>query len=168
MIEVPLAKDGMHARKFLEEQYLPNITGRVLSVGVASYTMKYPRMVPDDCQYETIDIKPERAQYGAPRHYIDEFLKHNQGQYDHIVLIGLDPHNMVQGVDDWLQWTYDLLVYADDLLTPNGTILWGGTVGLGWENILGHGRFATFDPLELFQYESSNRKGALAWLKRKS
>ena len=167
MIEVPYAKDGMHARKFLEMVYLPQITGRVLSVGVASYTMKYPRMVPSDCQYETIDIDPERAQYGAPRHYVGDFLKHEKGLYDHVVLMGLDPHNMPDGVTDWLKWQSELMYHAWVMLRVNGSVLWGGTVGDGWETMMDVECLGR-DIIELFQYGTATQKGALAWLKRKS
>lgn len=166
-MDIPIATDGMHARKFLLDKFLPTVQGRVLSVGVAEYTRDYHNMVPDDCEYETIDIREDRAEYGAPRHWVGDFLAHDQGLYDHIVLMGLDPYNMPEGVTDWLMWQSSIMYHAWVSLRAEGSILWGGTVGNGWESMI-ETECLGRDIVELFQYGTGTRKGALVWLKRKS
>ena len=157
------------ARDFLVRKFLPAVEGRVLSVGVAPYTAKYHKIVPAACEYETIEIRPELAEFGSPgRHHVGDFLEFEGGPYDHIILIGLDPRNMPKNAPDWLVWIEKILIHADVLLKSGGTIFWGGHVGEGWEKVLQMPWLKRYCVGPYLEYGTANRKGLLWWIQKQS
>jgi hypothetical protein len=81
-------------RDWLKKEYLPFLEGRVLFVGVNYYTEDYVQYAKQPELFETIDLLPERAQFGSPyKHYTGEFITFDPGyQYDHICLFGVMGH----------------------------------------------------------------------------
>jgi hypothetical protein len=81
-------------RLWLKTEYLPKLDGRVLFVGVNYYNSDYGSCAKQPELYETIDLLPDRAQFGSPyKHHIGDFLTFDPGyQYDHVCLFGIMGH----------------------------------------------------------------------------
>jgi hypothetical protein len=77
-------------RRWLEGDYLPSLIGRVLYVGVRSYNRGYQRLVKYPELFETVDVDPAQAIYGADIHHVCEAESLvDCGVYDHVALYGL-------------------------------------------------------------------------------
>ena len=74
--------------------YLGKCKGKILFVGVNSYTKEYYKFVPNPELFETVDICPKRGKKGGSphKHHICDFKQLNikEHQYDHIILNGID------------------------------------------------------------------------------
>ena len=113
-------------RQWIEREYLPNLYGKVLFVGVAEYTKHYSNLIPAKTIWHTLDVNRKAVDITANKHYVSDFLDINfNTQYDHIALYGLwgttgsynnDPSIIVKNLEK-----------AKTLIKPNGTIL----VGIG-------------------------------------
>jgi hypothetical protein len=135
----PRKGEGLHAyrqirdeRKWIDENYFPNLEGRVLFVGIAPYNMEHYKQVKNPESFETLDFDPKNVPYGSPYgHHVADFLTFDPGYlYDHISLFG------VLGREDSLPTgeKYNInsqkiitlaLERAHQLLKPNGTLLLG-------------------------------------------
>jgi hypothetical protein len=122
--------NSQNDRRWLEQEYLPQLVGRVLYVGVSSYTTCYWNRVPEPEKFETIDLAENRACFGSPfRHYVGNFLELTPACcYDHIALYGLFEHPWVTDPDT----TRQIIEHADRL--ARRTVLFGPRENLGsWE-----------------------------------
>lgn len=128
-----MAKKELKGRDWIEKAYLPEIDGIMLIVGVCAGTVHYPKLA-KKAKTVTIDIDPQKAQFGGPEHLIEDFLFLDPEvfNYDHISIYGLDPKYTPDG-EDWLKWSEKMLNHADALLSEGGTILFGGYMGKNWE-----------------------------------
>lgn len=120
-------------RIFLEEEYLPSLSGSVLYTGVGTYTAFYHKLVKSKNKFETIDVLPEAAPYGSPtKHYIGDIRDLAEGidapQYDHVALYGVfgcgkkaSPPTIATTKPQVLE----MIKAADSLVKPGGTLLLG-------------------------------------------
>jgi len=87
------SQTSLRDRQWLEETYLPSLSGSVLYVGVAYYTDFYHTMVKNPELFTTVDVDIKAAPFGSPYgHYVDEievFLDSTDKKYDHISIFGL-------------------------------------------------------------------------------
>jgi hypothetical protein len=119
-------------RHWITHSYLPSLKGRVLFVGVATYTKNYHKYATQCTHFETLDFDPKTAPYGSPqKHYVADFLKFNPGYlYDHISIFGVLGHHFdarskeLYNIDSQKKITAALKA-ACQLLKPNGTLLIG-------------------------------------------
>lgn len=116
---------GIVDRKWIEEEYLPSLTGKVLYVGVAEYTKNYADLAVKADQFITIDSDPEKSIYGATDHYMGDFLslKGEPFLFDHISLYGIFgyPHSLSNDIGI-IRKTY---MHAHNLLVRGGTLMIG-------------------------------------------
>ncbi len=108
-------------REWLTKEYLASLTGKILFVGVNYYNAEYYKFVKNPETFETIDLVPERAQFGSPyKHHVGDFLEFDPGyKYDHICLFGV----MGQHCDISEEKTVtEALVHATSLLKIGGTL----------------------------------------------
>jgi hypothetical protein len=88
-------------RVWLEQIYLPSLSGEILFAGVAAYTDFYHRLVRTPQSFVTADPDPDVARFGSPHgHYLGTVREVLSGgaTFDHISLhglFGLD-HSLVQ------------------------------------------------------------------------
>jgi hypothetical protein len=78
-------------RLWLEKSYLPTCSGRMLFIGVGSYTVNYPYYTKTPSLFETIDCLEERAQYGSPfKHHVSDLLLFEpEYLYDQVSFFGI-------------------------------------------------------------------------------
>jgi hypothetical protein len=106
-------------RHWLQHQYLPQLTGDLLFVGVEQCTDFYHELTP--ARMITIDVDPARSIYGSPTlHWVQDVLDHNPPErYDHICMHG------VLGFCSGLKH-HDLYHHKlHELLKPGGTVMLG-------------------------------------------
>jgi len=119
---------GSLAREWLMYEYLPSLFGRTLFVGVNSYTKFYSQLTPEPTLFETIDIDDDRGRLGGSeyKHMVGNFneLDVTEHQYDNICLFGIHGYT---GFNIYNDKVIEDLIYADKLLSKNGTLLWGPT-----------------------------------------
>lgn len=156
-------------RDWVEQGYLPQLSGRVLWVGVANYTAHYHTLVKDPDLFETIDLLPEREKWGSPNnHHVGDFLDYETiREYDHIGVYGLDPKYTPKDQPSWLDWTLLLIRNADKHLKVGGTLLFGGYVTPRWTEITGFQCLNKYEGLFFREVEINNRKCIKLWLRKK-
>ena len=116
-------------RNWLTTKYLPSLEGRILFVGVNYYNDGHHKLVKTPETFETIDLLPERVQFGSPyKHHVGDFLEFDPGyKYDHICLFGIMGHlgNFANGQFFNID-TNDLITqsleHANKLLKVGGTL----------------------------------------------
>ncbi|HUW10154.1 MAG TPA: hypothetical protein VM537_10520, partial [Anaerolineae bacterium] len=62
-------KERSVSRAWLEDEYLPSLSGHVLFIGVRKYNAKYHRLVKQPELFETVDPDPKQQKYGAWTHH---------------------------------------------------------------------------------------------------
>jgi hypothetical protein len=89
-VSLPLEKI-QDERTWLEKNYLPACSGRMLYIGVGSYTVNYPYYTQAPDLFETVDFLEERAKFGSPfKHYVtDILLFHPEYLYDNVSFFGI-------------------------------------------------------------------------------
>ena len=125
-----------HTRPWLTGDYLPSLSGRVLSVGVGSYTTEYYLLTKNPELFETVDHDMEKALFGSPSgHYTMDFLEfYSPYLYDHVCLYGMlgfplvTPTSFYSIVDD--PSIKMAIKHAHDLLKVGGTLLLGPSWGI--------------------------------------
>jgi hypothetical protein len=82
------------AREWLEASYLPSLFGRVLYVGVGSYTRQYHLLTKSPEQFTTLDYEVEKACFGSPygHHTVDFLTFPSEEPFDHVSLFGVMGH----------------------------------------------------------------------------
>jgi hypothetical protein len=82
------------ARTWLEQTYLPSLSGKILYVGVGSYTTHYHCLTKSPNQFATLDFDKEKACFGSPYiHYVADFLTFPADLlFDHVSLFGVMGH----------------------------------------------------------------------------
>jgi|GEM_PF-5919480 hypothetical protein len=82
------------AREWLERSYLPALSGKVLYVGVGSYTREYHLLTKTPLQFATLDYDVEKALFGSPYgHHTADFLTfQTEEPFDHVSLFGVMGH----------------------------------------------------------------------------
>ena len=118
-------------RDWLERTYLPCLEGRILYVGVGSYTTQYPFLTKTPWLFETIDFAQDKAQFGSPfvHHTADFMMFQPNYKFDHICLFGVMGHPQdaktsiysILSDEEILQ----ALEHADRLLQVGGTLQLG-------------------------------------------
>lgn len=85
------------AREWLENEYLPQISGKILYAGVGSYTQRYYMLTQKPELFETVDLDEAKQQFGSPfGHYVADFLElEPKEEYDHCCLFGMMGHRPV-------------------------------------------------------------------------
>jgi hypothetical protein len=119
------------AREWLENSYLPSLSGKILYVGVGDYTQKYPFLTQTPKQFVTLDYDIEKASFGSPfGHYSCDLLTFQTDTlFDHVSLFGIMGHpstvttSKYNILDDT---TISEAIYQADLLVNKG-----GTLQLG-------------------------------------
>lgn len=97
---LPLSERNRHGnqsnlvdRIWIEKEYLPNLYGEVLYVGVKCYTDFYHEFIRTPSLFTTVDLDPNVAKFGSPyEHHVSDILTflNNCGKlYDHISVFGL-------------------------------------------------------------------------------
>lgn len=86
-----------NGRVYLEKEFLPTLSGRVLFIGVSYYTDFYCNLVQQPELFETLDVIEEVIDDGSPHgHYVcnimDFTLAAEQPLYDHVVFFGILGH----------------------------------------------------------------------------
>ena len=147
-------------RDWIEQGYLPQLSGRVLWVGVADYTAHYYKLVKNPELFETIDVLPEREKWGSPNnHHVGDFLEFETiRDYDHIGVYGLDPKYTPKDQPSWLDWSFQLIRNADKHLKVGGTLLFGGDVLPRWWMIMYWLREVGYETLFEREVDINNRK----------
>jgi len=119
------------ARQWLQNEYLPQISGKILYVGVGSYTQSYYLLTQTPEQFETVDIDETKKKFGSPfGHYVADFLDlEPTGEYDHCCLFGIMGHPPVTKTsiyticdDDRIQQTF---WHAHRMIKIGGTLQLG-------------------------------------------
>ena len=126
-------------RRWLMADYLCQIEGTILNVGVASYNYRYCEIVKDPSKYYTIDICPERSKKGGnhihPENNFVGDLKSHYEKYDHICLFGI--HGF-EGYEIHNNEVYMDLIHCDEnLMHPWSTLCWGPNNEINIENFDG-------------------------------
>lgn len=81
------------ARGWLEHSYLPSLSGKILYVGVGSYTREYHLLTKNPLQFVTLDYDKEKACFGSPYgHHIADLLTFEADPFDHVSLFGVMGH----------------------------------------------------------------------------
>ena len=82
------------ARVWLENSYLPALYGKVLYVGIGSYTREYHLLTRTPSQFMTLDYDIDKASFGSPYgHYIADLLTFKSEElFDHVSLFGVMGH----------------------------------------------------------------------------
>lgn len=124
----PIIYGTANGRIYLENEYLPTLSGATLFVGVNYYTDFYHHLTKDPEKFETLDILDTVIPHGSPyKHYVGNILDfESQGYlYDNVCFFGILGH-----ADDW-----DILKSGDEavatikllhqLVKPGGTLLLG-------------------------------------------
>ncbi len=117
-----------NGRLYLEHEYLPQLQGRTLFVGVNYYTNFYHLLTKDPELFETIDVDDVRVEDGSPiKHYVGNILdfEHCGYLYDNVCLFGVLGH-----ADDWevikhKDGIVQCIEKLDSLVKPGGTLLLG-------------------------------------------
>ncbi len=119
-------------RRWMDENYFPNLEGSVLFVGIAPYNEDHYKQVKNPELFETIDFDQRNIPYGSPYgHHVADFLAFEPGHlYDHISLFGMlgrhdDPRSGEKFNIDSQKTITLALKKAHQLLKPNGTLLLG-------------------------------------------
>lgn len=103
-------------RRWIQTEYLPAVSGKLLYVGVENCTDFYHWLTP--AEYHTIDIDPDRAQFGSPKHhYVGDVLDH-VGRYDHVACYGILGYYVLE---DFHKFHAKL----GELVRPGGTLMLG-------------------------------------------
>ena len=122
-------------RRYMEEILLPGFArlnpSHVLSVGTQPYLHHYGRYFPSNrCEFWTIDIEPELAQFGSPGHHItasvidvDQHFK--PAYFDAILLNGIFGWGVNQPDDQT-----KTLINLRKIIRPGGVLL------IGWNDDL--------------------------------
>jgi len=148
-------------REWIEKVYLPSLAGDALFVGVNKATEHYKDLV--SCNYETLDIKPSNARYGAKIHHVCDLLDYPLTRvFGHIALYGLDPKYTPEDEINWLEWSRRLLRHANILLDKKGTLLFGGYMGEGWGELLSMTELRHYEEI-YYKEENVNGKTYLKW-----
>ena len=113
-------------RKWLEQEYLPELQGSVLFIGVRHYNDGYFGLVQDPDLFETVDIDPAQSQYGSLRHHVclAEQLICIGRTFDHICAYGLF------GMRDSVVDGHDITCFLNTMkrgVKPGGTLLYGAS-----------------------------------------
>jgi hypothetical protein len=111
-------------RAWIETEYLPNLRGKILFVGVAEYTMNYSSLIPQTSIWNTIDVDPTRRDRKASKHFVGNLLDLEfKEKYDHVSLYGLwgQRHSQTNDVKE----IKSVLEKADKLTLSGGTIMAG-------------------------------------------
>ena len=82
------------ARMWLENTYLPSLSGRILYVGVGSYTQHYPSLTQTPLGFMTLDYDEEKVCFGSPYgHYTEDLFQFQlDSSFDHVSLFGIMGH----------------------------------------------------------------------------
>jgi hypothetical protein len=115
-------------RIYIEQEYLPQLSGKTLFIGVNYYTDFYHQLTKNPELFETLDILEDRIEHGSPyKHYVCNILDfRDQGYlYDNVCLFGVLGH-----ADDWdvIQKREEILrcmEILDSLVAAGGTLLLG-------------------------------------------
>ena len=116
-------------RIWIEKEYLPNLNGKILYVGIADYTANYPSYIPTESIWHTIDLDPNADGTSATKHMIGSFLEYSfDEKYDHISLYGLwgsplPPSGSSSSND--LKEIIKFTEKADNMLNIGGTMMLG-------------------------------------------
>lgn len=118
------------ARNWLEKTYLPKLQGRILYVGVGSYTTHYHKLTKTPELFETIDFAIDKAKFGAPHHHVGEFMTFNPDYpFDHICLFGVMGHPQDVGTSIYSMTEDETIIeafeHAHQLLKVGGTLQLG-------------------------------------------
>jgi hypothetical protein len=119
------------ARAWLENTYLPSLSGNILYVGVGSYTQKYHQLTKTPRRFVTLDYDIDKACFGSPfRHYSEDFLTFQTNRpFEHVSLFGVMGHpptvttSKYTIIDDGT--ISQAIQQADHLVKTGGTLLLG-------------------------------------------
>ena len=85
------SSSGYLEREWLQSLYLPQLSGRILYIGINYYTSTYHTLVDDTATFDTLDICPERSKHGhsSHQHYNTDLVDFQPDfQYDHVSMHG--------------------------------------------------------------------------------
>lgn len=124
----PIVYGTANGRIYLENEYLPTLSGTTLFVGVNYYTDYYHLLTKNPEKFETLDILDAVITHGSPyKHYVCNILDFkSQGyMYDNVCFFGILGH-----LDEWdvLKNEVDAVAtikLLDSLVAPGGTLLLG-------------------------------------------
>lgn len=118
-----------NGRIFLEKEYLPQLTGKTLFIGVNYYNDFYHLLLKEPhCDYfETLDVEETQIEFGNPnKHYICNILDFKSDYlYNNVIFFGIIGHK-----DDWdiiksEQEVIKCINVLDTLVAPGGNLLLG-------------------------------------------
>jgi len=122
-------------RNWLEKEYLPNVKGSLLFVGIKEYCANYKKIAVGVDQFTTLDVNPEVAKFGGDYHYVstlDEFILSNTNRkYQNISLHGL------WGMND--SYSSDKAGMKESISNSLSALRSGGTLQFGaaiWDGII--------------------------------
>lgn len=119
------------ARCWLEDEYLPQISGKMLFIGVGSYTQEYHLLTQTPELFETVDLDETKSQFGSPfGHYTVDFLELGPNrEYDHCCLFGILGHPPATSTSIYTLCNDDSI--EKGIRHAHGMIKVGGTLLLG-------------------------------------
>lgn len=126
MFSYDIEKD--QARVWHEKTYLPQLSGKILYVGVGAYTAHYHQLTRTPHLFETVDHDGSKAAFGSPfKHYNVDFLDFvSSDLYDHVSLFGMMGHPITVTTSKYNivdQETVRVALYkADSLVKLGGTL----------------------------------------------
>src|SRR5258708_16747880 len=107
-------------RRWIEQEYLPRLDGRVLYVGAEFYTAHYPSLARGASEFLFLDISDTAERYGGKGAIRADFLDHVPDRpYDHVALYGL------VGYGTAVEHLPELIAHADGLIPPGGAPMIG-------------------------------------------
>ena len=144
---------GMAARKWLTKEYLPNLDGTILFIGVNNYNAINCEIVKDPSKYYTIDIFEERSEAGGNKLYpennfIGNFREH-ENVYDNICFFGCHGYEGY-GIDN--ESILKDLKHSHSLVKDNGTFLWGPNDEIKINPVYPDGEEALDEPIAMLNF----------------
>ncbi len=127
---------GHTDRLYMILKYLPECSGRTLSVGCHEFNKFDFLAVPDPVLYETIDLEERYASYGSPfTHHVGDFLSFKPvNLYDDVILFGVlgIPHDGSGTLDNYTMFGKEdeVISKANDILKKGGRLLLGPDINL--------------------------------------
>lgn len=118
--------DYLPDRRWLQHTYLPQLSGRILYIGVEQYNDFYHELVHPGSCFITLDKDPDKAVFGSLQgHLIQDLLDHD-GNYDHVACYGLLGFDVFTGFQQFHH-------HLDSLVNPGGTLLLGHHLSEGYQ-----------------------------------
>ena len=139
-------------RIFLEKEYLPKLSGKVLFAGVNYYTNFYHLLVKEPELFETLDCDEQKIEEGSPNiHYVCNILDfQNKGYlYDHVCCFGIFGHNAAWEITISNEEIIKCIENLDKFVKPGGTFLFGPATQIltdnYWDNIYASSIFKNYE-----------------------